>query len=93
MKTDDDTSMSLDEIYADLVGVSEIAQELKVTLHAVKRWVERRESNGSPRPVRTLGLGNVYSLHEWKGWYALWRITRGSQYPDRMNKQSNGEPT
>ena len=67
------------EVYADLGGVAEIAQALNVKLPRVKRWIERRESTNCPMPVRSLVMGNVYSIADWKGWFALWRITRGSE--------------
>jgi hypothetical protein len=68
-----------EDIYADLVGVAEVADGLGVGLYRVKRWIERREHVGCPNPVRTLRLGNVYSMQEWRGWFALWRVTRGSE--------------
>lgn len=67
------------EIYADLVGIPEIAEGLGVGIHRVRRWIERRESTRCPSPVRALKAGHIYSLREWRGWYALWRITRGSE--------------
>lgn len=68
--------MSDQDVYADLAGVAEVAAELGVGIHRVKRWLERRESTGCPAPVARLTMGNVYSKAEWKGWYALWWATR-----------------
>lgn len=70
---------NFDDVYADLAGIAEIAQELDVSIHRVSRWIERRESTRCPAPVRRLKTGNVYSLADWRGWYALWRVTRGSE--------------
>lgn len=65
--------------YDDLVGVFEVAEGLGVTIYRVKRWIERRNSTNCPKPLRRLKVGHIYSMAEWRGWYALWRITRGSE--------------
>ena len=78
-QTTTEAGESVADIYADLVGVAEVAAGLGVGIHRVKRWIERREHIGCPHPVRTLKLGNVYSMREWRGWFALWRVTRGSE--------------
>lgn len=65
-----------DPLYEDLVGVPEIAEALGVPHDRVAKWIIRRETVGCPEPVRVLRMGMVYSLAEWKGWYALWRVTR-----------------
>ncbi len=67
------------DIFADLVGLSEIAAGLGVGVHRVRRWIERAEATGCPRPVRVLKCGAIYSMAEWKGWHALWKMTRGSE--------------
>jgi len=67
------------DLYDDLVGVSEIAKNLNVTIYRVKRWIERRASTNCPRPVRVLRIGHIYSMTEWRAWFALWRITRGPE--------------
>ncbi len=66
------------EIYADLVGQDEIARDLNVTRRRVRRWIDERATTGSPAPVRVLGLGRLYSLAEWRAWFALWKMTRMS---------------
>ncbi len=71
--------LDLADVYADIVGVWEIADELGVGIHRVRRWIDRRNSTRCPSPVRELKAGNLYSLADWRGWYALWRITRGSE--------------
>lgn len=88
--TEQEPTFRRQEIYDDLVGVSEIAKLLGVSIYRVKRWIEFRESTGSPAPVRTLGLGHIYSLTEWRGWWALWRVTRGYQWPDRLKDRQQG---
>ncbi len=67
------------DIYDDLVGVSEVAAGLGVTIYRVKRWIERRDSTNCPVPVKVLKIGHIYSMADWRGWYALWRVTRGSE--------------
>lgn len=66
-------------LYADLAGVAEIARSLDVPRFRVKRWIERRGSTGCPAPVAPLSAGHVYSLTEWRAWYALWRVTRADR--------------
>lgn len=64
-------------VYADLGGTKEIAEALGVTVFCVRRWLERRDEIGCPAPVRVLASGKVYSIAEWRGWHAVWRVTRG----------------
>ena len=72
-------SLDVTELYADLGGVTEIAEHLHVSVHRVRRWIERRDSTHCPVPVKALKFGHIYSLREWQGWFALWKITRGSE--------------
>lgn len=64
---------------ADIVGVYEIAANLGVSRATVNRWIERRDSTSCPEPIVRLKTGHIYSLNEWKGWYAVWKVTRGVQ--------------
>jgi hypothetical protein len=75
----DDSEVTVQDIYNDLGGVNEVAEALNVGLYRVRRWIERRESTRCPQPVLRLKIGPVYSLAEWRGWFALWRLTRGSE--------------
>lgn len=68
-----------EEVYADLGGIPEVAQALGVSFFRVKRWIERRATTNCPRPVMVLRNGYLYSINDWKGWFALWRVTRGSE--------------
>ncbi len=70
---------SFRDMQADLVGTFEVAANLGVDLATVKRWVQRRASTQCPRPIVELRNGHVYSLADWKGWYAVWRVTRGQE--------------
>lgn len=67
------------DLQADLAGTFEIAANLGVDLKTVKRWIERRSSTLCPEPIVRLRNGHVYSLTEWEGWYAVWRVTRGQE--------------
>ncbi len=69
----------LDEIYADLGGIAEVAETLGVPYDRVKAWLARHEAIDCPRPVRSLRAGHIYSLSAWKGWFLLWKMTRGSE--------------
>ncbi len=71
--------IDITDVYNDLCGIIEIAAGLDVKPSRVRRWIERRDATNCPMPIRALGVGNVYSLREWKGWFALWRVTRGSE--------------
>lgn len=65
-------------LYADLVGVTEIARHLGVPRSRVCRWIERRESTNCPSPVRVLVCGQLYSLAHWQTWFKLWQLTRSA---------------
>lgn len=77
--SDDKIYSSYRDMQADLVGTFEIAANLGVEHNNVKQWVRRRQSTGSPEPIVRLRRGAIYSLAEWKGWYAVWRVTRGQE--------------
>lgn len=63
---------TLADIYADLCQIADIARELNVNHHRVKRWMDRREKIRCPYPVREFANVNLYSMQEWKDWYAAW---------------------
>lgn len=67
-------------VYEDIVGVSEVAQGLDVSLIRVQRWIERREATNCPRPVRMIKAGHLYSMCEWRLWYTLWVSTRMNRW-------------
>src|SRR5688572_11930724 len=80
-----------DDPYADLAGVAEIAAALGVSRARVKRWVERQMSTQCPEPVRVLACGHLYSLAEWRAWYALWRVTREAPFhPTTQERPGSG---
>jgi hypothetical protein len=73
------TREELESFYADIGGRHEIAVELGVSLERVKKWITRRDDTNCPQPVRHLRRGEIYSLSEWRGWFAMWKVTRGSE--------------
>lgn len=83
--------MWLIEVYADLGSVQEIAEALGVTIHRVQRWIDRRSTTGCPLPVRELRYCNIYSIRQWKAWFALRKATGTfgkAIYPNmRRNRQ------
>ncbi len=87
--SDEPAFIDVADVYADLGGVAEVAQSLGVKVHRVRRWIERRETTHCPAAVRTLANGNIYSLVEWRGWFALWKLTRGSE---TWNRQAAADP-
>lgn len=59
-----------------LAGVTEIAVAINVDRRRVSRWIERRDANNFPRPVRSLGMGDLYDLDQVITWYDSWCATR-----------------
>lgn len=68
--------LTYEGVLEDLGGISEIAAHLAVGLWRVKRWIERRDDVGCPRPVLELNMGHLYSKADWDAWWALWKATR-----------------
>lgn len=77
------------EVYADIAGIHEVSLGLRVGIHRLRRWIDRRDANACPLPVRTLSGMNVYSLEDWKGWFLLWSMTRGSE---TWNRSKDPDP-
>lgn len=65
-------------LYADIGGVYEVSVALNVNIYRVRRWIERRESTNCPRPVRMVRGAHLYSLNEWRAWFYMWMLTRGT---------------
>ncbi len=78
--------------HQDLVGIREIADALGVSHYRVRRWIERQADTNCPNPVRRLKHGPVYDIGDWRGWFALWRITRGSESWRRRKDKEQNEP-
>lgn len=72
-------------LYEDLGSVQEVSVALGVNVNTMRRWVERRRSTNCPVPLRKLAGINVYSIAEWKGWFALWRVTRAGRWPKKTD--------
>lgn len=70
---------TLEEMYADIAGTHEIAQDLGVPMRRVQRWVDRRDSTQCPMPIVRLKHQAIYSKTEFRGWYAVWKVTRGHE--------------
>lgn len=78
--------LDVQDIYDDMVGIWEIAKNLGVPISRVRRWVERSAETGCPRPVAVLHMGRVFSMRDWRGWHALWKVTRGATVYDRAKE-------
>lgn len=63
---------TLADIYADLCQKGDIIRELGITQWRLSRWIERRDRIRCPHPVRTFANVQLYSMQEWKDWYAAW---------------------
>lgn len=53
----------------ELVGVAEIADELRVERTRVSMWAHRRESSGFPEPLIKTAAGPVYDMAEVRAWF------------------------
>ena len=76
-------SWTLQQIYDDLGTLEDVAEALDVTPRRVRAWIERRERVNSPVPVKKLKMLNLYSIEEWRGWFARWSTTRGYEAKER----------
>jgi hypothetical protein len=61
---------TLAQIYADMAARGDLAVALNVLPRRVAGWIANREKNGCPLPIRTFGPTDVYSIQEWREWYA-----------------------
>lgn len=61
---------SLAEVYADLGSRQDIARILNVRERRVVRWLEYRPALRCPYPIRRISHVDVYSMQEWRDWYA-----------------------
>lgn len=78
--------MNLQQIYDDIGGIHEVAQELDVTIYRLRRWIERRDTTNCPLPVKRLTSTYLYSIEEWRGWFSRWSQTRGFEAINRPTK-------
>lgn len=69
---DDFKEWTLADIYDDLASKSDICQALDIGVHRFVQWTMRRDRIGCPHPIKRIGPTDVYSLQEWKDWYARW---------------------
>ncbi len=77
--------------HSDIVGLKEIAERLGVTYFRVRRWHERRESTKCPAPIVRLKTGPLWDMSDWHGWFALWKLTRGSESWNRTGDNKAAE--
>lgn len=63
---------TLAQIYADMGAAGDIARALNIPVGRVKTWMQNRESNHCPLPIRMFGPTNVYSIQEWQDWYTAY---------------------
>jgi hypothetical protein len=63
---------TLKDIYDDLGTSTDVAAILDVTIWRMKQWQQRQEKIHCPLPIRRLGNADIYSIQEWRDWYARW---------------------
>jgi hypothetical protein len=63
---------TLAQIYADLGSKGDVARALNINLLRVDSWIRRREYNRCPQPVLRAGPTDVYSIQEWRDFFAEW---------------------
>lgn len=90
---------TLSEVYADVGAKREIIEALDIHKDRFSAWMVRREQIKLPKPVRVLSHTRLWSIQEWRDWFARWmdpvRNTerRGAhfKYGDRR-RASDGKP-
>jgi len=85
------TPWSLAEIYADLGSRRDISRILNVTHFRVDWWLAHRTSVECPYPVRRLGHVDVYSMQEWKDWFARWLANHPRKDVQEAKPHGSGE--
>jgi hypothetical protein len=70
--------------YADLVGVSDIAERLSVPRSIVGKWIEHRPTNGFPTAVHQVRAGRLFRWSEVETWYRAYVPQRGKTKPGRL---------
>lgn len=79
MTGSDDLQLSLKKVYDDLCGIHEVNTALGInSMGRIREWVKRREHTKCPDPVAKLACGHIYSMIEWRVWYAAWSEHVGS---------------
>ncbi len=63
---------TLQDIYDDIVGKGEIALHLNVAPGRVDQWLRFRDRVKAPRPLKRVSHVDLYSMQEWRDWYAKW---------------------
>lgn len=85
---------TLAQIYADLGSSSDITLALNIRPRRFTNWIQRREELGCPKPIRKFGPTPVYSIQEWRDWYAKfldknkWLDGFCGEHPKSPNEQA-----
>jgi hypothetical protein len=70
--------------YADLVGVSDIAERLSVPRSIVGKWMEHRPTNGFPTAVHQVRAGRLFRWSEVETWWRNYVPQRQKTKPGRL---------
>lgn len=63
---------TLADIYADLGTLTDVAQALDIKYTRISMWQARKERVKPPKPVRSIARLDLYSIQEWRDWFAKW---------------------
>lgn len=69
---DEQQRWTLAQIYDDLTSKENIPRALNVTEARLHNWIRRREEIKCPYPIKRLSGVDIYSMQEWRDWYARW---------------------
>jgi hypothetical protein len=72
------------ELYAELVGVAEIAERLGVRKAQVTNWSHRAPTNGFPAPVHQVTAGRLWRWPDIERWYRGYVPQRQKTKPGRL---------
>lgn len=67
---------TLADVYNDMATREEVCEALNITTYRMARWLQRKEKTKPPLPIRTFASTHVYSIQEWRDWFANYLETQ-----------------
>lgn len=71
-----------------IVGYSDIADKFDVSVSAVQRWAERRESTQFPKPIKIMTQCHIYDMRVVQVWFDNWSSTRRQKQIENLVSKS-----